>query len=421
VSDSVSLALSSHPQLQAQKATVAAAADNVRAQKSSFFPVLSIDGAAGRLNENDDTTRANTGGYASSWKGQGSVTLTEPVFAGFGNVNRLSAARDRQQSALYDLNGSADSVALKAARAHLNLMRTKELLMLAADYMNKIQERKDSIALMVKEGAAGESDLLQANDILMAARTTRLGYEESFRQARADYIEAVGAPPGKILDIGLPTWNAIIPPTEEAAVAMADHNPAVQSARQMVSALSKDAAAEKGSLLPKVNAEVSYFGMDQHDELGGEQNTAQAMLRMSWDFATGGAQFANIDKKLSERRAADARRAETLRMAQHDVRQKYTAMKIVDQQYALLGDREEAGKKLLNSYLAQFEGGKQTNLQIISANARLFDARAAHTDAYYRRLLSRFELLQAMGELRNAFSSIPAESHVAQAAPDREK
>lgn len=408
IADSVSAALSSHPQMQAGKATVAAAADDVRTQKSSFYPTVSIDGSTGRIHENDDTTRALTGGYADSWKTQAGITVTQPVFAGFGNVNKLAAARDRQQSALYELNGSADSVALKAARAHLNLMRTKELLMLAGDYMDRIKERKESIALSVKEGATNESELLQAQDILMAARTTRLGYEEAFRQAKADYIEAVGAPPDHILSIGAPAWNRLIPPTEDGAVAQADENPAVQSAARIVAALAKDAAAEKSSMLPHVDAQVSYSAMDQRDQLGGEQNTAQAMLKMSWNFATGGGQLSSVDRKLSERRAAMAKRAAALRMAQHDVRQKYTAMTIVDEQYDLLSDREKAGEKLLKSYLAQYEGGRQTNLQIISANARLFDARAARTDAYYRRLLSRFELLQALGCLRDSFADIPS-------------
>lgn len=414
ISDSVRAALASHPAITAQKAMVDAAKDNVRAQKSNFYPVLSVDAAAGRLNEDDDTTRGNTGSTASSWKGQGSVTLTQPIFAGFGNVNRVAAAKDRQQSAMYDMAGSAQDVAMKAARAHLNLMRTRELLTLADDYMNNIKTRKDSISLMVKEGAADESDLLQAQDILMAARSTRLGYEEAFRQARADYLEAVGEEPANVLDIGAATWKNLIPATQEDAVAHAAQNPVVLSAQEQVQALAKDAAVQKAGLYPQVNAEMSYFNMDQHEQLGGEQKTAQAMLKMSWDFETGGGQMASVDGKLAERRAAEAKRMQALRVAQHDVRQKYTAMTVVDEQYALLSDRAQGGEKLLKSYLDQFEGGRQTNLQIISANARLFDARAAKTDAYYRRLLSRFELLQSMGQLNRAFG-ISSAAHTATA------
>ena len=82
-------------------------------------------------------------------------------------------------------------------------------------------------------------------------------------------------------------------------------------------------------------------------------------------------------------------------------------MAIVDQQFNLLRDRETAATKLLENYKSQFEGGKQSNLQLISATARLFEARAGRADAFYRRLLSRFELLEAMGSLRPAFGLHP--------------
>jgi outer membrane protein TolC len=80
-------------------------------------------------------------------------------------------------------------------------------------------------------------------------------------------------------------------------------------------------------------------------------------------------------------------------------------MQVVDQQAGILSERADDVKKIMDEFLKQFEAGKQSNLQLMSAHARLFDAQAAKADASYRKLLSRFELLSAMGKLSSALGA----------------
>jgi outer membrane protein, adhesin transport system len=403
LSDSIHQAVQTHPLVAAGKASAAAAGHSVKEQRAVFYPTVSINANAGRLHANNDTTRGIVGGDAYSWTGGAGISLTQPLFAGFGNVNRLEAAKGRAASATYDLGGATEDVAVRAARAHLNMMRTRELMDLNSGYVAEIEKRRDSIALMVSEGAADEAELLQADEIMMAAKTTRLGYEESFQQAVVDYVQVVGIEPGDKLEFGEAVWEKFVPGAlEEAMDAARKNNPKLQAADSMVAALARDMAAEKAGLLPKVDAELSYNETDQNDEVGGETMSAQAMVRLSWGISTGGGQLARINRGVRQREEALAKRQNLLRTIDHDVRQRFTSMKIVDEQFGVMVNREEASRKILDNFLTQYEGGKQTNLQLISAHSRLFDARAARTDAYYRRLLTRFELLSAMGRLEKA-------------------
>lgn len=406
ISDSVTRSLSSHPKIKASTASLAVADKNVWEQRSAFFPVLQVNGSVGRLHLNDSTTRALTAsqGAAASWMGQGTVTLTQPVFAGFGIENRFKGAKDRFSAASYDLGGTAEEIALSAARAHLNLMRTMELLTLASEYLSNIEGRRKNIVLMVKGGAADESELLQANEAQAMAKNTRLGYEEAFRQAEADYIEIAGAEPDAVLEIGETKWNAMIPVTIEDAVTYATRgSPYVLAAESMLSAMTREVNAEKAGLLPYIDAEMSYSDQDQYDVVGGETSSVQAMFRLGWSFSTGGAQLARIEKAGQQKIEASARQQSVLRKVKHDVRQKYTSMQIVDKQFALMSELENASYKILENFLSQFEGGKQSNLQLIAAHSKVFQAKTARTEAYYRKFLSRFELLNAMGKLRSVF------------------
>ena len=352
------------------------------------------------------TTRADTAsqGASASWKDGGTVTFTQPLFTGFAVENHVDSAEARYTAASYDLTSTEEDIALRAARAHLNLMRTRELLDLANDYQAKIEVRRRNIDAMVKAGAADAAELLQADEVSAAAKNTQLGYQESYRQAEADYIEVTGTAPVAKLDFGETRWNTIIPKTLDDAITYATgKNAHILAANSMVSAAGKDRDAEKSGLFPHVDAQMSYMHENQKYALGDYTTDASAMVKLSWNFETGGGQKARIEKMGEQQNQAFAKRQSVIRTVEHDARQKFTSMEIVDQQFSLLTDREAASEKILQNFVAQFEGGKQTNLQLINANSKVFEAKAARIDAHYRQLLSRFELLNVMGRLREAF------------------
>ncbi len=403
IADSVAHAVATHPQVKVSEAEKAGADNGVWEQRAAFFPTVSVNSQFGHMTANNETTRDNTGGESNSWSGDGTITVTESLFDGFGNLNRYRSAKDRFQSAEYDWQGTSEDVAIRTARAHLNLMRTKELVDLAAKFLSDVETRRKNISLMVKEGAADEAELLQAEEILMIAKNAKLGYEESFRQAEADYIEVSGGMPENAMEIGDPLWNAFLPATIDDAVAHGSkENPRILAAGKLSAAAAKQTAAEKASFAPRLDAEMSYTKQDQLDRLGGESTTAKAMLKLGWNFSTGGAQFARVERSRQQEVESAAKKQGVMRSVEREVRQKYASMIIVDEQFNLLTERLDSSKKILKNYTAQYEGGKQSNLQLIAANSKVFEAATSRTDAKYRQLFTRFELLNAIGVLRDS-------------------
>ena len=285
LAESVELALKTHPSIVASREAGKVAKETVRESRSGFFPTLSINSKAGRVHADDDTTRGATAdnGSAQSWLGEANITLTQPVFDGFGVWNRYGAAKERSGAAAFDTDAEAEDLALKVARAHLNMMRTRELLASAYEYMESIQKNRDSISLLVREGAADAAEQLQADQIMMAAQATKLGYDELYRRADADYIEAVGQQADDALSLGNSKADSFLPKSaDDAIVLAAAQHPQLKSAAAQAVAYARDANAEKSTLLPRVDAELSWMERDQHDDLGGEATNGQAMLRLSW-------------------------------------------------------------------------------------------------------------------------------------------
>jgi outer membrane protein, adhesin transport system len=359
LAESVSAALLTHPETEASRAAVTGAAQSAREQRAGYFPTLSMSASAGRERAENSTTRGLVGSGATSWTGSHAVTLTQPVFAGFSVKNHAAAAAEREKAAGDAALSVSEDLALRAARAHLNLMRTKELLAAADAYYKEIGLRRDKVALMVKEGAADAAENAQAGDILLAARNTRLGYDEAYRQAEADYIEVVGKKPDAALDFGASSWEPGIPAAIDAAVeAGLAENPAVRAAARAASAAGKDSDAADGERLPRLDAALGYDRKNQVDAMGGNSEDTSAVLRLSWDVSLGGAEAARAARAAAERAGAEARHRAALRQTEHDIRKSFTSMEIVDQQFGLLVEREKAVQDILDSALKQFEAGK---------------------------------------------------------------
>lgn len=403
--ETVLQAVQTNPVVKADASVTEAAEHFVDEQRAGFFPTLSVNARVGRIHSNDDTTRANTADNAGdqSWMGEGGVTLTQPLYTGFGLTSRYAAAKDRREAADYELGSTVEDIALRAVRAHLNVMRMRELLDLARHYETQMQERKNSIELMVNEGAGDEAELLQGEEILLLAQNNRLGYEDALLQAETEYMEVVGQIPSDTLVTGDLKLADYIPVKVDDAVTYGlRHNPAIMSADRLVSALGLEAKAEKSTLSPRFDAELSYLQKDQKDNLSGELENAQAVVKMSWNFSTGGAQKARIQRGLKQRDEALAQYQAEIRRVEKMVRQKYNAMMVLDKQLDKGKEREETNEKILDSFLSQFEGGQRSNLQLISAQSRLLEAKADRINAFYRSRLARYELLQAMGMLNKA-------------------
>ncbi|MBI3440584.1 MAG: TolC family protein [Proteobacteria bacterium] len=340
ISGTIAKALASHPQIKAGESARKQADWNISEQQSGFFPTVSLNAQDGKMRNNDKTTRGLVAGGASSWMGEGTVTITQPIFDGFSVLNRYRSAKDR-----YDA-------------------------------------------------------------IRTVARNERLGYEEAHRQAEADYIEVTGGLSDTALELGDGKWWGAVPPTIEDAVSHGiNGNPRILSAAKQVASSARETEATRSGLMPHLDAEMSYMKQDELEAVGGETTSAQAMLKLGWSFSTGGGEFDRLQKSREQEVEAAAKRQAVIRTVERDVRQKYTSMLVVDQQLDLLSERAVASRKILANFTAQFEGGKQTNLQLIAATSKVFEAETALTDARYRQMLSRFELLTAMGSLREAFGA----------------
>ena len=401
--ESVALTLAAHPSIEAALAGKDVARQTKEEARSDLFPIVSAGTSIGRIYADNSTSRGLTvtrgAAYSGLW--EANATVTQPIFDGMKTKNRIDAANARMQSAEYNVLDVRESLALRATQAHIGVLQAQATLERTKSYFAAIEDYLARIQLMVDEGVADESEAAQARNISLMLKSTLTDYEGQLNAALASYQEIVGQAPRSIL-----TKPVNIIPVDsniQSAVAYAKANhPLLKSKEKEMEALEYDIAAEKGGLYPDLDGEISGVKRDQKEEIGGELEDARALLKLSWDFETGGALKARTKKSQAQYSEILAQNKEQLRVIEGDIHRAYAELETAQQQVDLVKKREAVTSDLFEAYKTQFEGARVRLLQLMQAENQLFNAQLEAITAEYRHLFAQYSVLASIGQLQNA-------------------
>ncbi len=415
--EAVVSALNTHPGVEAAIATRDAAIEAQQEQFAGYFPRIRASAATGRVYADNSTSRglSVTRGAGYSWNHEGSITVTQPIFDGFKVENRVEAARDRRGAANKAIVEVREQLALQASLAYLSVLRAAEEKAVIESFAEKIDDYIARFKNMVAEGAADEAELRQAEDMRIMLDNVRIESEGQLEVARANYAQVVGDYPQGSLSLPV-LQESLIPPQRQALkYALANH-PSIDVSAYRAKAAFDEIDVEKGTLYPELNAELSYFRKDLRDLIGGEVIDARGLLKMNWNFSTGGEQFSRISRRRFEAESQKARVDETRRRIERDLRAAFAEMETAEEQNEIYVRREILMTDLAATNRTQFEGGIVTLLQVLQSENQLFTAQLDRIGAKYRLLAAKFSVLAGMGRLQESLNIVPASYVNAKAA-----
>lgn len=380
--------------------------ENIRESRSAFFPTLSAAAEAGRVSQNNDTTRALTTDQddAQSNVGEGYVAMNQLIFDGNTSYNRYKAAKSRKMASDYDYNAAAVDVMRQAALSHIDVMRLRSLVLETERFLDAVAKYRNNMELMVNEGALGRSELLQADELIMLTRNALLNYQEQLVLAETLYEETVGAMPDQEMSLDAVALNAMLPQDLGQALNYGrQKHPRLHALSYTAKALRNEAAAEKNTIIPRFDAELSYRDRSQDSEVGGKAESAQALVKMSWDMSVGGAYGARVDRNVHLQKQALAEKDQIRNFIDRDVKQRYTELIMSGKQLDILNRREQANRDIFNSYNQEYEAGARSILEIVNAQNRMFDSSVARINGQFKNIGAQYDLLGAMGRIHEVF------------------
>jgi TolC family type I secretion outer membrane protein len=412
LTDALAEAYNTNPQLLAQRALLRATDEQVPQALSFWRPQVTFTGQVG-LN----TSALQTPPVSPSLNGLGQIVSSsdrrhiitrpdlvqfqaiEPVYRGGRTVAQTRQAINTVESTRAQTLAVETSVFQAVAMAYLDVVRDQALVEVDRNNVDVLRKQLEATQDRFRVGEVTRTDVAQAEAALAQAQGTLVTQQGTLEISRAEYVRAVGHPPGRLM---LPRERPVLPATREEALSLATNNNfSVISAKFAELAARDNIDVVRGQLLPQISVvgtlDRSY---DQSATFKGALlNSAQITAQLTMPLYEGGAiysQTRQAQQTVGQRRSQvdDARRAavqtaaqfwSTLQAARASISSFAAAVRAA--QIALEGTQQEA---LV---------GTRTVLDVLIQNQTLLQTQSQLVTAQHDAALAEFNLASAVGRL----------------------
>jgi len=398
-------AYGNNPQLNAQRAGVRVADEDVAQAKSGYRPRINATADIGRTFTEADTGRPRTafGGGSSisrlTPRGFG-VEINQPIFDGFQTSNRVRAAESNVLGSRETLNNTEQTVLLDAATAYMDVLQDTAVLDLQRNNVEVIDEQLRQTRDRFNVGEVTRTDVAQAEARLAAAQSDASQAEATLRASIAQYRQIVGVEPSQLAP-GRPL-DRLTPRSLDAAVKIAlSEHPAIKARQHAVDVAELQVKIQQGALAPQLGVAGSVDQRYDRQSEGDSALSASVVARLTVPIYEGGQAYAatrQAKETVAQRRLeADATR-DQVRAA---VMSSWGSLEAARAQIQAAQAQIDAAETALSGVREEARVGQRTTLDVLNAQQELLDARVNLIRAQRARVVASYNLVSAMGRLNS--------------------
>lgn len=404
VQEAVALSLARHPAVALAEARAERGAHVTREAQAARLPQLSLESSVTRFQE--PMVVAPLHGFDPTnppvfdrTLAQGSVALGYTLFDA-GRGARIARSGQLASAASVQAEAVRAQVIGATVRAYLRLRSAGEVSAAQQKQVDALQRERDRAAQLVEQGRAARVVLLRAEAALSAARADAVSAQSELDVARQELARLLGAEaeaidPQTLLAVRVRARG--VPARPQLVEAAAQQNPELRRLRLQVDAANSERSAARGSWWPRVQLAGRFveYGSGGTAPQGEWQGGAQ----LSYPIYTGGSRSAAIDRAAADVRAAQAELALAQRGVAEGVDRALTALNAARARVTALAAAVTQSEEVTRIERLALEAGAGVQSDYLTAEAALFRARAALTDATATEVLARVELARVTGEL----------------------
>lgn len=392
--DAVRKAIVSNPEVQARWHAFLASQHEQDVARGGYFPRLDLNAGIGQEKLNPPTQPST-----DLTRRGAAMTLNQMLYDGFATRDEVARLAYAKLVRYYEVLDASESTALEAARAYLDVLRYRELSMLAQENFAEHEQVFSQIQQRVQAGVGRRVDLEQAGGRLALAQSNMLTEASNLHDVSARYQRIVGElPPGDMLAPGLLKQG--IPPGIEDALKLAyQGSPAFNAAIENVRAAQAEANGRQANFQPRVDLRASQNLAYDQDGIEGRQHDQIVELVLNFNLFKGGSDRALVrqyterlaqSKDLRDKACRDLR--QTLVIAFKDIQN-------LSRQLVFLDQHQLAIEKAREAYRKQFDIGQRTLLDLLDTENEYFQSRRAYANASYDHVIAHARTLAGMGSL----------------------
>ena len=401
-------AYQNNPSLNAQRAALRAADENVPQALSGYRPKLSVTAAGGYnyFSEVNKTVNQqvfpNSVVYSTIGESlptrQFGATATQTLFNGFQTANRTRQAESQVSGARETLRVTEQQVLLDAATAYMNLLRDQAILDLNRRNVEVLTEQLKQTRDRFNVGEVTRTDVAQAESRLAAGRSALLGAQSNYVTSQANYRRVIGVDPGR-LDPGTPV-DRLSPATLPRAIVEGQTlSPTVLAAMYGVDVAELAVKISEGALYPNLGLTAAYTQSYDTQPQNLKLTNVSILGQLTVPIYQGGSEYSAI-RQNKETLGQQRLNVHVNRdQARATVVQSWGQLDAPKAQIEATTAQVNAAEIALNGVREEARVGQRTTLDVLNAQQELVNARVALVTAQHDRVVASYTLLAAVGGL----------------------
>jgi adhesin transport system outer membrane protein len=404
---SVKTTLESHPRLLELKQNREAVKKDLKQAKGRYYPRVDLTAGYGTDSHSDETTRSRGTDSDFESRSEASITLVQPLYQGGETGGLVKKQTAKLDSVNYRVNDNAESLALDAIIAHLEVWRQRRLLDLTEQNIKTHETILDHIEERQRAGAGSSADVVQSKGRLALTRSSRARIAGALESARVAYLRVVGRYPEKLR---LPGNYRLLAPSsaDEVIEAARQCNPKLAALGADIRAAKSDIDVSKSNFWPKVNLELSSTYQDKVESSTTYSHNNAAMIRARWNLFNGGSDEAARDAASSRKLQLTASRKDQYRQIEEQIRDTWSQYQLSNQQTKIFSNAVRYNKKTRDAYQQQFVVGQRSLLDVLDSENELFQTSGKRITAEVNEIAAVYRLLALGGCL---LSSLGVDTH----------
>lgn len=398
--EAMAMAYASNPQLLEQRAYLRSVDQGVAEALSGWRPTVSLNADAANVHRSGYSV--NGTGQPDTWRQErgASVSVSQPVFQGFGTTNAVDQAENTVLAERERLRSVEQSVLLDVVTAYVDVWRDLAVVELNINNEQVLQRQLDASRDRFQVGEITRTDVAQSEARLSQALASRVTAEGNLQVSRAAYQRVVGKLPEGVERV--PPTDALPGGLDPLVVEALGGNPDVRAAGHTIAVRDNAVGVVRAELLPDVRA-VASVGQFHDQTTSSDESTVYSIgAQMTVPLYEAGGTYARL--RAAKDQAAQSRKAldRVRRQVVENATSAWESLTSVRAQIVAYREEIRASEIALDGVRRESEVGSRTVLDVLDAEQELLTARVNLVQAQRNEALASYQVQSALGRLTAA-------------------
>ncbi len=392
------------PRLEMIKHNREAVGHDLDKSKGRWYPKLDIRGGYGTDSYDQENNPDD-----SDWNSRSeiSATLSQRLYDGGEGFSQIRLDERRAASLDHRVFDNAESLALDAVIANLEVFRQRELLFLAEENAKAHRDILASLKEREEAGAGSVADVKQTQARLSMAQASIEKTRSALQAALNEYQRLTGVLPGKIAMTPYP--QDLLPASLEDMTAQAvAGNPKISAAGEDVNAEAERVNIAKANYHPYVYLELSSTYSDGVENQEYWERTDAAMVRFNWNLFNGGSDLAGHKATKARKRQAEADKYDLTLAVENETKTTWSQYQSSLNEVKEYTQAVQFNRDTKEIYLEQFGVAQRSLLDVLDSENEVFQSSSQLVTSSVNEQIAAYKLMALSGKLINALGVDPA-------------